>query len=536
MVTLSEAIERRFPLDDEWARLALGTMGGLSDEATVHDIAQGWLRVGGDAGVLVDTLFVLTEERLGFGQTQAETGQPSWIELARVVALDAIEGLPYPLVAVEVQLAGGIAMLVGWPDEFCQQVVDVLTRSVQRARDEAVTAATGPMPADFADPAATVEHADPSTIEDLSPSGWVEAPVLEPPAAAPPAAELPDAAAPAPAPDLDTASPWASSPWSSDRSTQPDPIDALGTPAWSTPVEPEPAAPEAVWPPEPVAPEPVAYDDRFVAETHAPFPEAQVPDTQFPDTQPEPAEDSTPAGFEPLFGSGDVAADHDERVEAFFGPDDVETYAVADPPPFHDEPSGFAGFGVGAPEPQELTPSWADPSAADGPAPAHSPVPEPGPAPEEASAARPRSALSSRSIVWPEPFRPSNFLGDHPEHSRRRKNVSLGFSPAGITAVSTGFHAWKLHLLWDDVRSLEFEGADEVKFTHNHRIDMNATAVIITLTDDTTMVFEVRSRRPAMMRSTMAPIVNALASHRAMLSGNEDGSGEGHGHGTTFTF
>jgi hypothetical protein len=451
MFTLSEAIERRFPLDDEWARTALDTLGDLHDEASVHDIAQGWLRVGGDAGVLVDTLFVLTEDRLGFGQTQAVTGQPNWIELVKVVALDAIEGLPYPLIAVEVQIAGGIAMLVGWPGEFCDQVVDVLTRSVQRAREAQAPASdtADRLPPEFADPAASAEHADASTIETLSPSSWVEATVDGPPVA--------------------EASPWGRSPWSTDSSVD------------------------------------------------APVAEEQPVDDHRDDVAFETQEPTAPSGFQPLFGAGE--AEHDERVEAFFNPDDVGPY---------EEPA--RGFDVGStPSETDGDPSsaWAPPSPEDRVGDPDEPADQ-----SVRPAASTPTAFSSRSISWPEPFRPTTFLGDHPEHSRRRKNVSLGFSPAGITAVSTGFNAWKLHLLWDDVRDLEFEGADEVKFTHNHRIDMNGTAVIVTLTDNSTLVFEIRSRRPAMVRSTMAPIVNALASHRAFLSGNDDSSG----HGTTFTF
>ena len=464
-------------------RTALDTLGGLEGDASVHDIAQGWLRVGGDQGVLVDTLFVLADEHLGFGQTQAATGQPNWIELSKVVALDAIEGLPYPLVAVEVQIAGGIAMLVGWPDEFCDQVVEVLTRSVQRARDAQKSAESDVerLPPEFADPAGSAEHADVAEIEAMSPSSWVEADVDGTPnVAGSPQVTEPAAATEPPEAD---ASPWDRSPWAT----------------------------------EPVQEFPVT--DTLVTSDDAGF----VPDSGFvPDAElgaeagfmaeiePEVVSEPTPpAGFQPLFDAG--GTERDELVEAFFNPDDVAPY---------DESTSADAEHSGEDDADPA--AWAAPPESD-----HVDAPE-----QQAPPRTTPAAFASRSISWPEPYRPTTFLGDHPDHTRRRKNVSLGFSPAGITAASTGFNAWKVHLQWDDVRTLEFEGADEIKFTHNHRIDMNGTAVIITLTDNSTMVFEIRSRRPAMVRSTMAPIVNALASHRAHLAGSDDASG----HGATFTF
>ena len=126
-------------------------------------------------------------------------------------------------------------------------------------------------------------------------------------------------------------------------------------------------------------------------------------------------------------------------------------------------------------------------------------------------------AFANRLIKWPEPFRSVVYLGENPSHPRRRKGVTLAFSPAGVTAVSSGFSAWKHHIGWDEVTELEFQGADEVKFTYDHRIDVNATAAIVGLSDGTAMVFEIKSRRPSTLRSTMAPIMNAVKAHRASI-------------------
>jgi hypothetical protein len=129
--------------------------------------------------------------------------------------------------------------------------------------------------------------------------------------------------------------------------------------------------------------------------------------------------------------------------------------------------------------------------------------------------------FANRLIPWPEPFRSVIYLGENPSHPRRRKGVTLAFSPAGVTAVSSGFSAWKHHIGWDEITELEFQGADEVKFTYDHRIDVNATAAIVGLTDGTAMVFEIKGRRPATLRSSMAPIVNAVTAYRASIHGTD---------------
>jgi hypothetical protein len=59
--------------------------------------------------------------------------------------------------------------------------------------------------------------------------------------------------------------------------------------------------------------------------------------------------------------------------------------------------------------------------------------------------------------------------------------VTLALTPIGVVAVSSGWNAWKVQFSWDDVADLGFEGPDEVKFTHNHRIDMNGSAMVVTL-------------------------------------------------------
>ena len=181
MLTLGQAIDRRFVHDDPWAHDALAALGDSERDDEVHDVAKGWLRIGGESGTLVDALFVLTASRIGFSQTSHDGVPPQWIPLRSIVALDAIEGVPYPLVTVEVQLSGDVAILVGWPDAFCGEVVEVLTADLAAAaRQSAPAVEPETMPQDFADPASTANAADPAALDELEPSAWQEQDLAEP--------------------------------------------------------------------------------------------------------------------------------------------------------------------------------------------------------------------------------------------------------------------------------------------------------------------------------------------------------------------
>jgi hypothetical protein len=468
MLTLGQAIDRRFAQEDPWAREALAVLGQTGPDDEVHDVAKGWLRIGGDSGTLVDALFVLTASRIGFAQTSQDGLPPQWIPLRSIVALDAIEGLPYPLVTVEVQLSGDVAILVGWPDAFCSIVVDVLTEDLARANDQS-QAPPEPesMPEDFADPASTASAADPATLDDLDPSPWQEQDVTEP-----------------------APGDWAASAQVSSDEPVIEDEAPLSTPFSSPPVV-EPPTPSAPVPPAGlfgVIGDTGSFDPAFDELTHdePTFDESQADE---PTAALDESSDESPAGEAPLssfhsatsalFAASDPEVE--ERADAFFSDEHPE--AGEEIAAFAEEPPPFAA-----------------------------PAPSGGMTPP---------AFASRMIQWPEPFRSVVYMGENPNHPRRRKGVTLAFSPAGVTAVSSGFSAWKVHLGWDDVSDLEFQGADEVKFTYDHRIDVNATAAIVGLNDGTAMVFEIKGRRPATLRSSMAPIVNAVKSHRASIHGTD---------------
>lgn len=112
---------------------------------------------------------------------------------------------------------------------------------------------------------------------------------------------------------------------------------------------------------------------------------------------------------------------------------------------------------------------------------------------------------------WPDSFRSVTYIGGHPDHTRRRKNVLLTLDDRGIEAVSAGFGSWSLAVDWADVRSIDVEGSDELMFRSNIRIDLSSCAVVIE-TVQGTLFFECRLRRPASVRSALAAVTYGLAS------------------------
>lgn len=361
MRTLIDALDQPFPAGRAWAEGALERLG-LHPHAdlAVRSVAQGWMRLGiGDEAVLVDTLFVLTESHLGFGQTQVNTTDPQWVPLSSIVAIDLIEGVSHPLDAIEVQFNGGLAIFVGWPESLSVAVVDTLQPLVAPA--EAFVVDVPEMPVA---PVASLF----SPTEELFDPGEEELAEADPPS-----------------PESDSAFPF-------------------------------------------------SPDDRLAGVGLA---RPEVADEFFADIE---HRDDSPA----LFSVGDVEG-------------------LGDDLPHVPEPSGV----VSGP--------WDDPS-----------------------------------IGWPEVLRNCVYLGGHPVHQRRRKNVMVMMRPGGLV-IGSGGHGWSVHVGWQEVRRLDVQSPDEVKFTHNHRIDHNGSALVVELADGTSLVVEVRGRRPATLRSGLAPVIAVAA-------------------------
>lgn len=182
MIQLTEAITKRFPQGNEWAAAA---MSALADDAgptmLVHDVAEGWTgdvadEAAGGTSRLVDTLFVLTEDRLGFGRAPSDDGAGGsgddrrWVRLDHIVAVDAIDDSPLPLQTIELELDDGLVLTVGWPESFTSSVVPLLI-----AISEGAGSTDDVMPRELVDVAGLAHDA--SALDDMAPSTWVEQPV-----------------------------------------------------------------------------------------------------------------------------------------------------------------------------------------------------------------------------------------------------------------------------------------------------------------------------------------------------------------------
>lgn len=133
---------------------------------------------------------------------------------------------------------------------------------------------------------------------------------------------------------------------------------------------------------------------------------------------------------------------------------------------------------------------------------------EPVPAPPSVMyAAQPEWWANFRE--WPEPFRSVTYLGGHPKHSKRRKNVTLHFTPGGLAALGGGLGNWEMEIPWSEIRSIDVEGSDELMFRSSMRIDLSSSALVVE-TEAGMVFFECRLRRPASVRTALAAMSNSM--------------------------
>lgn len=401
MIKLADAISNRFPQGNDWAAQALRTLEGDLDPATpVHDVVEGWTRdEPTGAPVLIDTLFVLAADRLGLGQVG---GDPRWLALVDIVAVDAVDNSPLPLQTIELELASGETVCVGWPETFSESLVAVLQALAAAAADDARS-----------DDLFSATALDEVSIAD------------EPPATGPKpivaAIDFLNPAAPPDVVDEPVDGPWPAEPW-----------EAGGF---------EPAGPMATMP------------------------------------EPAPAEPADPGMFSFDVAAADPTLADDSVSDAWFSVGDTE---------------------VGEPAPTAS--SFAD--APDLTMPADEPVSPPAPS----SGVEP-PPWQTPGMTWPDPLRGVVYLGGHPSHPRKRKNGTMVFSPHGLEVRGGGFHDWEMTMDWGYVDQLDVQGPDEIMFGDQLKIDASSSAVIVVMNDGTRMFFEVRTRRPPSLRSSMAPML-----------------------------
>ena len=181
MIKLTEALGSRFPQTSDWATAALGALaGGLQDDTAVRDVSLGWTSLAMPGSpARVETLFMLTADRLGFVQAAGGPELPFWLSLAAIDNLDAL-GTSVPpanpsgaivgdLQTVEVTVGGSLAMQVGWNVAFIGEVVEALIAVAEAPAEAPIEEA---MPAELANHASVEAHT--SQLDVIPPSNWVE--------------------------------------------------------------------------------------------------------------------------------------------------------------------------------------------------------------------------------------------------------------------------------------------------------------------------------------------------------------------------
>ncbi|MGB6057680.1 MAG: hypothetical protein WBF71_05400 [Microthrixaceae bacterium] len=99
----------------------VGRAGVSTDDDTA---ARGWVIPPG--GSRVDALFLVSTERLGIGRSES-TDPPIWFDLTRVLKLDAIGEPDRGLLHVELVMDDDTVVAAGWPEAFCNKVVEALS-------------------------------------------------------------------------------------------------------------------------------------------------------------------------------------------------------------------------------------------------------------------------------------------------------------------------------------------------------------------------------------------------------------------------
>lgn len=472
MITLTQAFASRFPAGSSWARQALAGIGvDFSDDVLVHDICAGWLRLD-DAAPLVDTLWVLTDDKLGIGQTNAGAGDPRWIPLTAVVAIDAIDDSPLPLLAVEMHLAGGMVMCAGWPEPFAEHLVALLVDRSTSTPTTSGSESTDTMPRELADPTVSAAVLGTSSLEDLDPSAWVEGSVGITDVADAPATRVP-------ATDTPIGTPGPTDP----------PASGLPPAGWYTPSESD---------------EGVSF-----------APSGDLDAGAISGGWVNPFDVMDPAIANADFGSGFSTDSHDPAVTAGFGARPSNTDAATFDAPASAEP---------IPDGPGLDPSEAVLDDFFGEL-DHAPITESVPL---AQGGNPDGATvveldphasdapwNNRSVQWPAPVSGVTYVGGHPEQTRKRKNGTITFAPGGVRVAGSGLQSWDLDLPWTHVTKVRAEGTDEVMFTEGVRIEPSSSALIVELIDGAKVYFEVRMRRPGSLRSPLAPVLQLAADIRS---------------------
>lgn len=475
---IDESVEPTGPAN--WAEAAMETISGdLAADERCEDVTIGWSTHSLEASEgPTDTLFVLTGSRIGFGRT-VHSELPRWIDFGDITNVDAIEGLRYPGIVLELAAVGHDAFYVGVESAFVDSFVAALQRSAQPSTDveespvEAPDATPEVARGAVVTPHDPVPAADEETVTTATPdystsdygtSPW-DAPVSDPT-------------------DLDGPVPPASEP-------APPTTVLIGLPQ----VDPEPMVdPEPLVSDEPVADmfAPLEIDDAPVESEIPPIADAQPVESEIAptaDVSPVESEIAPTAGVET--SPAPVADDADP-----FDPPGADALGSMESslPNFDDTPDDdlpdalrIESFDHDSLLAVGDTPPWLDPE-----------------------------------MRWPRPLRGVQYLGGHPNHPRKRKNGIFGISPNGIDAEGAGFGDWSMNVQWAFINDIMVVGPDEATFNLGIRIGPKNSVISVEMADGTMLNFEVRGKGPSTVRADLGPALGMAGAARQYRAAHGD--------------
>jgi hypothetical protein len=529
MQTLAEVFQTRFAEGDTWSKEALsGIRSQVSLDTLVCDLAVGSVRLATESPQsAVPTVLILTPDRLVFGQTSTGVGALRWLPLQSVVNLDAIDSASGTTLYYEISLTGGIAMAMQCPEDFVAAFVDTLTTGPRSTMEATSLDAVLPPILD-----------DASSLDRIGPPALTEGevPPLRSRSFDPFKGLGPDTEVHQDDPmDLTAETPIVTALPRIEDPRLGDP--RLGDPLGGGFVNPEVATPEVANPevanPEvasgglpmrtpgaayagspqtaPIAPLPGGHGGPVDRDAHADLSAPMSP----PFGQPAIRGAQLASGETPVVQADGLVDDRwmDDILDES-DPGGTPSWVNQEVSNWERWPEGTPNVAVPAGYTSEEinfgVDDFADLAGEFDEKNDLSELEDMPPAPAGMTLMHAVDANWWSDLTdWPEAFRSVTYLGGHPKHAKRKKNVTLHFTPMGLGVTTGGLKNWAMEIPWNRVRSIDIEGSDELMFRSSLRIDLSSSALVID-TDEGTVFFECRLRRPASVRASLAPMLNAM--------------------------
>ena len=124
MITLNDAITKRFPQRNEWASEALAAPDDIEPRPRPRGGGVDAPRAGATAE-LIDTLFVLTSDRPAWAAPTVTAMSPGGSSCDRS-SLSTRRRPPLPLQTIELEHGDDLVVCIGWPEAFTERFIGVL--------------------------------------------------------------------------------------------------------------------------------------------------------------------------------------------------------------------------------------------------------------------------------------------------------------------------------------------------------------------------------------------------------------------------